>query len=288
MTLKESLVGFAIAMTGVAAIGLAANGSVVTVRKATSKLSGSSHATAKAAYTQCSVNGATCKKFTVAMAGGMPGKSYAVYVDDRKVGAVRTNSLGVGKLDLRTAAFIGSSSAKPMPSNFPTLDTGHVIRMGRMAGVFYDRLDDTMQEFETQGEFSDGNGEVSYSEEFEDGGLDRQFELQYQGAAPGAPLDVTVNGVVVYTVTADANGEVQLELATNPDDVSGDEGVTGSDGSGSGGDEGDGMTVQMPAGFPSIMPGDIVAIGAASATMGDDDAQGDDGDGDNGDDGNCD
>src|SRR5436853_7834281 len=98
MMLKKSLVGIAVALAGGAAICLAASGSTVTLRKATSKLSGSSHVTAKAAFTQCSVDGATCKKFTVTTAGALPGKSYAVYVDDRKVGVVRTNSLGVGKL----------------------------------------------------------------------------------------------------------------------------------------------------------------------------------------------
>src|SRR6267142_3043199 len=101
------------------AFSTSAFASITDMHKAVSHLFGS--ATAKATFQQCKVDGVTCQKFAVTVAGGMANHNYSVYVDEHKVGVFRTNSLGGGKMDLRTAAFIGASGAHPIPSGFPLL-----------------------------------------------------------------------------------------------------------------------------------------------------------------------
>jgi hypothetical protein len=136
---------------------------------------------------------------------------------------VRTNSSGRGKLHLRTAAFIGGSDACAMSHNFPNIHCGSRIKVGSsVCGAFFDD-DDDAQEYKVEGELDDG--EVTYTEEMEDGVLERQFEVEADGFASGESVDIAVNGAVVATVIADEDGEIELEMrsAASGDDDDDDE-----------------------------------------------------------------
>lgn len=267
-----------------------ASAAVTNRHKVTSQLFGSNTMNARSVYEQCLMDGTPCKKFSVVVDHAAPNRSYSIYLNGSKVGSVSTNSTGAGKMSMRTAAFIGATNAHPIPSGFPSVGMGDFIKVGsRMAGIFFERTDSDVQDSEVEGALGGvegASGDVSYKEEFDDGALDREFDLQFEGAAPGEVLDITVNGVVVFTVTADADGAVDLVLksasSNEEDDQDGqcDDDNQGDDDQG--GDDG-GSSQIIPDSFPSIHAGDVVGIGFASATMGSDD-NGDD-DGQNGDDG---
>jgi uncharacterized membrane protein YuzA (DUF378 family) len=271
MMRKLSLIALAIVALG--ALTMDISGAVTNRHKAVSKLFGSATVRARAKYESCMVNGASCRKFQVVVNHAPPNRTLAVRLNNHKVGVVRTNSSGRGKLHLRTAAFIGGSDACAMSHNFPNVHCGSRIKVGSsVCGVFFDDDEDDAQEYQVDGELE--NGEVSYTEEMDDDVLVRTFEVEAEGFAPGESVDIAVNGNVVATVVADEDGEIELEMRS----------------AASGGDDDDeGDEIQaMPDSFPTLQPGDVVTVGAQSTTLSlnvdDDDDQGEDHDGNGGDD----
>lgn len=270
--IKNSVFAASIALSLVMA-GIA-SAAVTNRHRVVSYMFGPSAEFARATYEQCRIDGVQCREFSLVVLGAAPNKSTAVFVDGRKIGTLRTNGMGVGKLKYQTAAFIESSSVKPIAANFRRVDPGQAIRMGRMGGVFFDSIhDDEVQEVEVEGEFNNDRGEVEYSEEFEDNSIEREFVLEFQGAAPCETLNITVNGAVVFTTTADENGEVELVLVSpsaNEDDDEGDdeecddEECEDDDAE----DENEGDAQSMPDSFPSIQVGDVVGIGDVTVVMG--------------------
>lgn len=65
-----------------------------------------------------------------------PFTSYVVIFKGRRLGVIRTNLLGRGKLKLRTAQFIHNNRWQPLPRNFPRLRTGDEISVGPAHGRF--------------------------------------------------------------------------------------------------------------------------------------------------------
>ena len=72
------------------------------------------------------------------------------------------------------------------------------------------------------------------------------FEVEVAGGQPDATLDVAVNGIVVLSITLDASGAGEFEFSSAPDDA----------------DE-----QQLPAGFPVLSAGDVVAVGGLSGPL---------------------
>lgn len=69
--------------------------------------------------------------------------------------------------------------------------------------------------------------------------MQREFEVEIEDAAPGAPLDVMVDGVLVGQITTDGSGRAELDLSSHPDDA----------------DE-----LPLPADFPELSAGSTVTI----------------------------
>lgn len=275
-------------LAGVMISASAASAATVTNKqKVVSHLFGSASVDAKASYQKCLMDGVACKQFSMVVDGAQPNAAQTIYVNGNSVAVLHTDSSDHGKVKYRTAAFIGDSHAASLAAAFPKIERGDVVTMGHMAGVFFDAMDDDEQEFEVEGDFAGPvgtSGDVSYNEESEDGVIDREFELEFAGAQPNEVLNITVNGVVVYTVTADANGEVHLTLKSadgdDDDDQNCDDDDQGENDQGSGcngGDDDDdgGTSAVIPDTFPSIAAGDVIGIDGATATMaassGDDD-----------------
>jgi len=107
-----------------------------------------------------------------------------------------------------------------------------------------DEQDDGREGNELKAVLSDGTVrvEVEYEQEADGAG----FEVEVTGGQPDAVLDVAVNGVVVLSITLDASGGGEFEFDSAPDDA----------------DE-----QQLPAEFPVLSAGDIVAVGDLSGPL---------------------
>jgi len=85
-----------------------------------------------------------------------------------------------------------------------------------------------------------GGGDAQAEVEFRVEGDQTQFSLAIHGGQPGATVDVTVNGVVVLSVTLDDFGNARLDFSSQPN-------ALGED--------------QLPASFPDANGGDLVGVG---------------------------
>lgn len=237
--------------------------------KAKARFFGPSAMKGWAQYEEKHKNGQLTQRLRVKINHAAPHQTLAVYVNGDVVGTLKTNSGGSGKLDLRSDRHHHS-----LPDGFASLDTGDCVSLGSECGVFFDPGNHHTQDFSVQGEdLTNGvQTQVSYSEQYDDGSLERQFQVEIDGATPGDSLDVTVNGEVVGTIVVDSQGQGQLELRSAPF-------INGDD---------EQQNVQpMPDTFPSLMAGDTVGVGSASVTLasnggdnGDDNNEGDNNNGD--------
>lgn len=76
------------------------------------------------------------REFEVEVEHAGANKNFTVKVRGKIVGTIHTNSIGKGKLKLRTPAFINSpNDGLPMASNFPTLQPGDVVKIGTMTAT---------------------------------------------------------------------------------------------------------------------------------------------------------
>ncbi|MFH1747107.1 MAG: hypothetical protein ABIG44_08695 [Planctomycetota bacterium] len=107
-----------------------------------------------------------------------------------------------------------------------------------------DEQDDDVAGNELQAVLSGGT--VRATVEYEQEADHTSFEVEVTGGQPDATLDVAVNGVVVLSITLDASGAGEFEFSSAPEDA----------------DE-----QQLPAEFPVLSAGDIVALGALSGPL---------------------
>lgn len=208
-------------------------------------------------------NNQLLRRFKVQIKFAQPLQSYPVLLNGVQVGSVTANALGFGKFELRTPAFIDSpNDGLPMPSNFPRVTSGDTVSVGPVSGVVFivKGSDDgitgnTTQWYRLRGEF-DGPGEISgkarYRERFKKGNLERRFTVDVEDADPNTTLNITVNGVVVGTVTTDGSGEGELNLRTAAfiDDPN--------------------EWQPMPNTFPTLTVGDVVMIGGSTVVLDED------------------
>ena len=90
-----------------------------------------------------------------------------------------------------------------------------------------------------------GDG-VTVIVEYEQEADHTSFEVEVTGGQPDATLDVAVNSVVVLSITLDSTGGGEFEFSSVPDDA----------------DE-----QQLPAEFPILSAGDVVAVGDLSGAL---------------------
>ncbi|HUU94470.1 MAG TPA: hypothetical protein VM487_01925 [Phycisphaerae bacterium] len=89
-------------------------------------------------------------------------------------------------------------------------------------------------------------GGVTVIVEYEQEADDTSFEVEVTGGQPEATLDVAVNDIVVLSITLNSTGGGEFEFSSAPDDA----------------DE-----QQLPAEFPILSAGDIVAVGDLSGPL---------------------
>ncbi len=89
-------------------------------------------------------------------------------------------------------------------------------------------------------------GGVTVIVEYEQEADETSFEVEVSGGQPEATLDVAVNDIVVLSITLNSTGGGEFEFSSAPDD----------------GDE-----QQLPAEFPILSAGDIVAVGDLSGPL---------------------
>ena len=150
--------------------------------KANAKFFGPSSIKGWAKYEEKHQGGQLTQRLHVKINHAEPHQTLDVYIDGDVIGTINTNGGGSGKLDLRSDRHHHS-----LPDNFPSLDTGDCISLGSECGIFFDPGNHHTQEFSLQGE-DETNGvqtQVSYSEQFDDGSLDREFKVEIDGATPG-------------------------------------------------------------------------------------------------------
>jgi hypothetical protein len=203
----------------------------------------------KAVYEERDHGGTLEQRFKVELQNGIPGKQYTVRVNGDNVGSITINNLGRGKLQLRTAQFIDDpSDGLPIPNGFPRLDTGAIVTAGPLAGVVFDTLDTNLQRYRVEGEFGNDGG-VKYQERFDDGLLEREFEVEIEHQQPNRIFAVMVRGRIVGSIHTNSLGRGRLELRT-PAFIN---------------DPSDGQP--LPNTFPSLRAGEVVTVGNMTATL---------------------
>ena len=105
------------------------------------------------------------------------------------------------------------------------------------------------------------NGALSAEISFEERAAETTFEVNMTGGAPGAVIDIVINGQVVATVTLDANGNAHAQYSSVPDDSLGD--------------------LPLPDDFPILQAGDEVGVGDGQGMFDEDDSD-DENENDNG------
>lgn len=207
----------------------------------------------KVTYEQRPRQGTTEQRFKVEVERGVPLQVLQVRVNGNLVGSITVNSFGRGKLQLRTAQFIDSpGDGTPISAGFPRLDTGDVVTVGPLSGVFFDRIDTSVQRFRLEGRTNNGNAtdaKARYEERFKNGGLMRRFDVEIEDAGSNQSFPIFVKNQQVATVTTNQFGFVEFQLRTAAFIDS----------------PGDGQP--MPATFPSLRAGDQVRIGSMTVTL---------------------
>jgi hypothetical protein len=93
------------------------------------------------------------------------------------------------------------------------------------------------------------DGKAEYRQDPKAAGLDRRFKVEIEDAPANTSYQVRVNGQLVATITTNGSGFVEFQYRTaqfisNP---------------------GDG--IPMPSNFPTPQAGDVVTVGAMTATL---------------------
>lgn len=127
----------AAAVVAVTAPALA--GGVDPIRVEARMSAGNDQAQAKARYRDRARRNSLEQRFDVEVEDFDPGTELVVTVNGMTVGTIFVNGLGVGELQLRTAAFIDDpDDGDPIDTDFPRLQAGDTVSVGPLKGAFVD------------------------------------------------------------------------------------------------------------------------------------------------------
>ena len=236
--------------------------------------------------------------FEVTVSGGAPGQVIEITVDGVVVASVTLDDTGGGHL--RFSSDPDEADEQQMPDGFPEPDAGDDVAVGDMSGSFaHDDSDDgddddgESSEFELHADLTAGTFQAVVH--YEEDGDEAEFSVAVSGGEPGSAVDVSVAGVVVASLTLDANGAGRVKFADEDeadDDSDGDGDDDDSDGDSDDDDADDPDEQPFPDNFPVLVAGDAVVVGPASGTLvaddSGDDSDDDDDDADDGSDDNSD
>jgi hypothetical protein len=97
-------------------------------------------ASGKADYRERTRNNLIEQRFSVEVEDATAGDALTVSVNGITFGTIVVNDLGVAELQFRTAEFIDDpGDGDPIPTEFPRINAGDVIVVGKMTGTFVNR-----------------------------------------------------------------------------------------------------------------------------------------------------
>lgn len=115
-------------------------GGVDPIRVEARMTAGNDQAQAKARYQDRARRNTLEQRFDVEVEDFAPGSELVVTVNGLNVGTIFVNALGVGELQLRTAAFIDDpGDGNPIDTDFPRLQPGDTVSVGPLKGAFVNR-----------------------------------------------------------------------------------------------------------------------------------------------------
>lgn len=202
-------------------------------------------------------------ELNIRMDGAPVSKSFPVTLNDIALGQLVTDARGRGKLVLSQGD--DNRNHLPLPSSLIPLSPDMELVIGDLVkGKLSDvtKLEDrnstggstggsstSAQELHLRAAFNVVQGifrSAEYEQETERGVTKRKFAAEIEKAPANTRFDVTVNGIVVGSITTDAKGKGKLRLTTQPKDA---------------------RDQLMPADFPAVQEGTMVKIGTESAPL---------------------
>lgn len=192
------------------------------------------------------------ERFTVDIAGAVPGISLEVRVDGVLVGQIDADQSGTGSLILSSQP--GDAGESPLPETFPDVAVASRVAIGDVASgtLVFDSPGNATGGGQTQLPTADRvkaallGDAVAYGEAesvtIQDAGVTKhEFQVMLEHGRPGTHA-VRINDTVVANITVDSFGKGRLKMSSHP--VSGE--------------------LSLPAGFPAIEPGDLVTVDGVS------------------------
>ena len=115
-------------------------GGIDPIRVEARMTAGNDQAQAKARYQDRVRRNTLEQRFDVQVEDFEPGTELLVTVNGATVGTIFVNNLGVGEIQLRTAAFIDDpGDGNPIDTDFPRLMPGDTVSVGPLNGTFVAR-----------------------------------------------------------------------------------------------------------------------------------------------------
>ena len=225
--------------------------------KIIAKLFGSTAMSGKSTYRAKPNDGTIEERFKVEIEDGPANALLDVHINGQFITTLTLSSNGFIEFQYRTAQFIDDpGDGLPMPDDFPVINSGDVITVGPLSGIFFIKSsggssDVPVQKFRLEAQ-TDGNDgaefKAKYREKFKNGGLMRRFDLEVEDAPAGAVYDIIINGQFIDEIVInDSEVEYELRTAAFIDDS----------------DDGE----PMPDSFPSLIAGDVIQVGPMTAVF---------------------
>ena len=232
----------------------------ITEFKMLARLFGDPATTGKATYLEHARDGQLERRFKVVIEDGTPGQIMFITVNDFGVGFMQLDAFGRGVFVMRSAQFVNDpSDGVPMPNSFPIIFDEDVVAVGPLSGVFFDREftrpgneNLVSSKYRLVGNLVGAitmNGAALYRERIKNGLLARRFLVVVNDAAPNATFNVVVHGLIVGQLTTNNFGAGEFEMRTAAFIDSPEDGIA------------------MPDAFPSLLPGDFVAVGPLAGPL---------------------
>ncbi len=205
-------------------------------------------------------------ELSIKLTGAAANHAYPVLLNDIALGEIVTDGKGRGRIKLSRGD--DNSRHQPLPDALGEVTNDMELVIGELVSG---RLGGALQTFSNQtlpttavpsagaannnvndnlialhAAFTRGQYSAEYEVDERRGQLVREFEVEAQGLRSGETLDVSVEGTLIATLTADSRGRAKLKLSSAPKDSS---------------------ELQMPANFPLISVGTPITIGLSNATF---------------------
>lgn len=184
-------------------------------------LLGDSSAVGEAEFESEPEDGGTKLEFKVQLEHAVAG-TYDIEVAQVHVGQITVDARGKGRVRFSSNPNDGESL---LPADFPAIAAGTLVTISNgVSGEFASGLPDddggeTTDPVSLSADLTGDAGALGtavFASHAEDGGVQREFELEVEDAQPGSEHDVTIDGVLVARLTIDSEGKARLKLNDTP------------------------------------------------------------------------